>query len=191
MAVDHDLFVISDEIYEKIIFEGEHKSIATLDGMLERTIVINGLSKTYSMTGWRLGYAAAREDIIKAMARMQSHSVSHPTSFVQYAAVEAIKGDQSFIDEMVSEFKARRDLLMRGLDDLGIDYAPPDGAFYIFMDVGEDSMNFCERFLRESYVATTPGAAFGKRYGTWVRVSYATSRENIREMITRLENYVR
>ena len=191
LAVDHDLLVMSDEIYEKIIFEGKHRSVASLDGMLERTIVINGLSKTYSMTGWRLGYAAARDDIIKAMARMQSHSVSHPTSFVQYAAVEAIKGDQSFIGEMVSEFKARRDLLMKGLDELGISYAPPDGAFYIFMDVGEDSMDFSERFLKERYVATTPGAAFGKSYGTWVRVSYATSRENIKEMLKRLENFIR
>ncbi|MBO8182806.1 MAG: pyridoxal phosphate-dependent aminotransferase [Archaeoglobus sp.] len=190
LAIDHDLLIMSDEIYEKIIFEGRHESIASLDGMLERTILINGLSKTYSMTGWRIGYAAARGDIIKAMARMQSHSVSHPTSFVQYAAVEAIKGDQSFIDDMVAEFKARRDILMEGLDKLGIRYAPPQGAFYVFMDVGEDSLDFCERFLKESYVATTPGAAFGKSYNTWVRVSYATSRENIREMLNRLDNFM-
>jgi len=190
LAVDHDLFVMSDEIYEKIIFEGEHKSVASLDGMFERTIVINGLSKTYSMTGWRIGYAAAREDIIKAMARMQSHSVSHPSSFVQYAAVEAIRGDQSFIGDMVAEFKARRDMLMEGLDELGIRYAPPHGAFYVFMDVGEDSLDFCERFLRESYVATTPGAAFGKSYNSWVRLSYATSRSNIEEMLRRLKNFI-
>jgi len=190
LAIDHDIFVMSDEIYEKIIFDGEHKSIASMDGMLERTILINGLSKTYSMTGWRIGYAAAREDIIKAMARMQSHSVSHPTSFVQYAAVEAIKGDQGFIEEMVAEFKARRDILMEGLDKLGIKYAPPQGAFYIFMDVGENSMDFSERFLKEKYVATTPGAAFGKSYGSWVRVSYATSRENIQEMLGRLEDFI-
>jgi aspartate aminotransferase len=190
IALDHNLLVISDEIYEKIIFEGRHKSIASLDGMLERTIVINGLSKTYSMTGWRLGYAAAKEDVIRAMARMQSHSVSHPTSFVQYAGVEAMRGDQSFVKEMVAEFKARRDLLTDGLDKLGIRYAPPMGAFYVFMDVGEDSMDFCERFLKEMYVATTPGSAFGQRYGRWVRVSYATSRENISEMLDRLENFI-
>ncbi len=190
IAVDKDLLVMSDEVYEKIIFEGEHKSIASLDGMLERTILINGLSKTYSMTGWRLGYAAAREEIIKAMAKIQSHSVSHPASFVQYAAVEAIKGDQSFLKSMVDEFRTRRDMLMEGLDKLGIKYAPPKGAFYMFMDVRQDSMEFCQNFLEKEYVATTPGAAFGKGYNTWVRVSYATSRENIREMVVRLERFL-
>ncbi|KUK05548.1 MAG: Aspartate aminotransferase (AspB-2), partial [Archaeoglobus fulgidus] len=120
LAVDKDILVMSDEIYEKIIFEGEHYSLAAMDGMLERTITINGFSKTYSMTGWRLGYAAAPEWIIKLMNRMQSHSVSHPTSFVQYAGVAALKGDQSFIKEIVEEFRARRDMIMAKLDEMGI-----------------------------------------------------------------------
>ncbi|AGK60170.1 Aspartate/tyrosine/aromatic aminotransferase [Archaeoglobus sulfaticallidus PM70-1] len=190
LAVDRNILVMSDEVYEKIIFDGKHKSIAEFDGMLERTILINGLSKTYSMTGWRLGYAASTEEIIKAMTKIQSHSVSHPTSFVQYAAVAAIKSDQSFLNEMVSEFKARRDIIMDGLDRLGIKYAPPKGAFYIFMDVKQDSMKFCEEFLAKEYVATTPGSAFGLKYSTWVRVSYATSRENIEEMLVRLERFL-
>jgi aspartate aminotransferase len=190
LAVDENILIMSDEIYEKILFEGEHVSIASLDDMLERTIIINGLSKTYSMTGWRIGYAAAPADIVKAMAKMQSHSVSHPTSFVQYAAIEAMKGDQSFIEEMVKEFRARRDLLMSGLDKLGIRYAPPKGAFYIFMDVERDSMNFCQEFLEKEFVATTPGSAFGQSYKTWIRVSYATSRENIIEMLNRLERFL-
>lgn len=190
LAVDNDLLVMSDEIYEKIIFDGEHVSIASFDGMLERTIIINGFSKSYAMTGWRLGYAIAPEWIIKEMAKIQSHSVSHATSFVQYAGIAALKGDQKCVEEMVAEFKARRDMLMEGLDRLGIKYAPPKGAFYMFIDVGMDSMKFCEEFLQKEYVATTPGSAFGKAFTTWVRLSYATSRENIAEAINRLERFL-
>ncbi len=190
LAIDNDLLVMSDEIYEKIIFDGEFTSIARLDGMLERTIIINGFSKSYAMTGWRLGYAIAPEWIIKEMAKIQSHSVSHATSFVQYAGIAALKGDQKCVEEMVAEFKARRDLLIEGLDRLGIKYAPPRGAFYMFIDVGMDSMKFCEEFLKKEYVATTPGSAFGKAFTTWVRLSYATSRENIAEAINRLERFL-
>ena len=190
LAVDHDILVLSDEIYEKIVFEGEHISIASFDDMFDRTITINGFSKAYAMTGWRLGYAVANEDIIKNMNKIQSHSVSHPTSFVQYAGVVALKGDQSFIKEMVAEFKARRDILMKGLDELGIDYAPPKGAFYLFMDVGMDGVKFSEEFLKREFVAVTPGEAFGRAYKNWVRVSYATSRSNIEEFLRRLERFM-
>ena len=189
LAVDHDLLVLSDEIYEKIIFEGKHISIASLDGMFERTITVNGFSKTYAMTGWRLGYAVANEEIIKSMNKIQSHSVSHPTSFVQYAGVIALKSDQSFIKKMVEEFRARRDILVKGLDELGLEYAPPMGAFYVFVNVGMDGLKFCEEMLKREFVALTPGEAFGKAYKEWVRISYATSRENIREFILRLERF--
>ncbi|RLF98734.1 MAG: pyridoxal phosphate-dependent aminotransferase [Thaumarchaeota archaeon] len=190
IAVDNDILVLSDEIYEKIIFEGSHISIASLDGMDERTITINGFSKTYSMTGWRLGYAAAPEWIIKEMNKIQSHSVSHPTSFVQYAGVAALKGDQSFIKEMVSEFKKRRDMIVEKLKDLQIEFAPPKGAFYIFMDVGRDGTEFCEEFLSKEYVALTPGSAFGISFKTWVRVSYATSQSNIMKFLERFERFI-
>ncbi len=190
LAVDHDILVLSDEIYEKIVFEGEHISIASFDDMFDRTITINGFSKAYAMTGWRLGYAVANEDIIKNMNKIQSHSVSHPTSFVQYAGVVALKGDQSFIKEMVAEFKARRDILMKGLDELGITYAPPKGAFYLFMNVGMDGVKFSEEFLKREFVAVTPGEAFGRAYKNWVRVSYATSRSNIEEFLRRLERFM-
>jgi aspartate aminotransferase len=190
LAVDKNLLVMSDEIYEKIIFEGNHYSLAGFDGMFERTITINGFSKTYSMTGWRLGYAVAPKWIIEKMNVMQSHSVSHPSSFVQYAALEALKMDESFIKQMVSEFKARRDMIMKKLDELGIKYAPPKGAFYIFMNVGRDGDKFCEEFLKREFVALTPGSAFGVAFKNWVRLSYATSRERISEFLKRLERYI-
>lgn len=190
IAIDEDLLVMSDEIYEKIIFEGEHLSIASFDDMFDRTITINGFSKSYAMTGWRLGYAIAPEWIIKGMSRIQSHSVSHPTSFVQYAGVSALKGDQRCVEQMRDEFKVRRDILMKGLDGLGIEYAPPKGAFYMFINVEMDGMKFSEKFLQEEFVATTPGNAFGRDYSNWVRLSYATSRENIEEFIRRFERFI-
>ncbi|MFN3384148.1 MAG: aminotransferase class I/II-fold pyridoxal phosphate-dependent enzyme, partial [Archaeoglobaceae archaeon] len=190
LAIEKDIFVMSDEIYEKIIFEGEHYSLASFDGMFERTITINGFSKTYSMTGWRIGYAVAPKWVIEKMNTIQSHSVSHPTSFVQFAAIEALKSDDDFLKQMVSEFKARRDMIMKKLAELGIRYAPPKGAFYIFMDVGRDGDEFCEEFLKKEFVALTPGSAFGVSFGNWVRLSYATSRERIAEFLRRLERFI-
>ncbi len=190
LAVDMDLIVMSDEIYDKIVFDEEFHSIAEFDDMLERTILINGFSKTYAMTGWRLGYAIAPEEIIKYMLRLQSHSVSHPTSFVQYAGVEALKGDQSCVGEMVKEFRARRDIMIEYLKEMGLEFAPPKGAFYMFVNVEKDSVEFCEKFLKEKYVAATPGKAFGKSFATWIRLSYATSRDNIVEAMERLSEFL-
>lgn len=190
IAVEKNLLVMSDEIYEKIIFEGSHYSLASFDGMLDKTITINGFSKTYSMTGWRIGYAVAPKWIIEKMNVIQSHSVSHPTSFVQFAAIEALKSDDSFLRQMVSEFKARRDMIMEKLTELGINYAPPKGAFYIFMNVERDGDEFCEEFLKKEFVALTPGSAFGVAFRNWVRVSYATSRERIAEFLRRLERFI-
>ncbi|MDK2875695.1 MAG: aspartate aminotransferase [Archaeoglobaceae archaeon] len=190
LAVDKNLLVMSDEIYEKIIFEGKHYSLASFDGMFERTITINGFSKTYSMTGWRLGYAVAPKWIIEKMNVIQSHSVSHPSSFVQYAGLEALKMDESFIKQMVSEFRVRRDMIMEKLNELGVSYAPPKGAFYIFMKVGRDGDEFCEEFLKREFVALTPGSAFGIAFKDWVRLSYATSRERIAEFLRRFERFI-
>ncbi len=190
LAIDYETLVLSDEIYDRIVFEDKARSIAEFEDMLEKTIIINGFSKTYSMTGWRLGYAIANKDIVKYMTRLQSHSVSHPTSFVQYAGVAALKGDQSCVDKMVKEFKVRRDIMMEHIKDMGLEFAPPKGAFYMFVNVNKDSMEFCEKFLKEKYVATTPGKAFGNSYSTWIRLSYATSRENIEEAMNRLAEFI-
>jgi len=189
LSIDHNVYVLSDEIYEKIIYEGEHYSIASFEGMFERTITINGFSKTYSMTGWRLGYAIACEEIIRDMNKIQSHSVSHPTSFVQYAGLTALKGDQSCVEEMVRKFRRRRDKILSGLNEIGISYIYPKGAFYVFMKVG-DGTEFAERFLKEEFVAVTPGEAFGS-YREYVRVSYATSDENVDEFLSRLDGFVK
>ncbi len=190
IARDHNIYVISDEVYEKIIFEGKHYSIASFDDMFDRTVTINAFSKTYAMTGWRIGYAVANEDIIAKMRKIQSHSVTSPTTFVQYAAIEALKGDQSFVEKMVKAFKERRDILSKGLEKLNIPHAPPEGAFYIFADVRTDGDAFSQDFLNRYYVAVTPGSAFGRRYSNWVRISYATSKENIKKMLERLEKFI-
>ena len=191
LASDHDFYIMADEVYEKIIFDGKHYSIASFDGMFEKTITINAFSKTYAMTGWRLGYAIAERNIIAKMRKIQSHSISSPTTFVQYAGISALRGDQSSVDEMVQEFRRRRDILAKGLKELGFQFAPPDGAFYIFMNTGIDGDEFSRRFLEEYYVAVTPGSGFGKSYNSWVRLSYATSTENIIEMISRFEEFLR
>ena len=189
LAIDHDIMVISDEIYEKIIYEKEHFSIGSLPGMDERTITINGFSKAYAMTGWRLGYLATSNEVFKSMSKLHSHSVSSATTFVQWAGVEALKGPQDFIPEMVTEFKARRDLLVEGLNNMGIKCNYPSGAFYAFADVSEygNGDEVCEKLLTEAYVAATPGSAFGPHSMDFIRFSYATSRERIQTALDRIE----
>ena len=189
IAVDNNLYVISDEIYEKIIYSGDHISIASMDGMWDRTVTINGFSKAYAMTGWRLGYAASSTEIISAMLKVQQHTVSCATSFAQHAGIAALKGDQKCVEDMVKEFKERRDLLIDGLNEIGIECAPADGAFYVFADVGEfgGGMEVSEKLLREAYVAVTPGEAFGKNWTDWIRISYATSKENLRKALGRMK----
>ncbi|RLG22719.1 pyridoxal phosphate-dependent aminotransferase [Methanosarcinales archaeon] len=186
LSIDHGFFVLSDEIYEKIIYEGEHLSAGSIAP--ERTITVNGFSKSYAMTGWRLGYAAAPQHIIKAMLKVQSHSVSHPTSFVQWAGVEALKGSQQCVEDMRKEFERRRDILMEGLRDIGIECPIPDGAFYVFVPTeraGGDDVAM--RLLQEALVSVTPGSAFGKAYKNYIRISYAVSTDKLMEAIKRME----
>ena len=192
LAVDHDLFVISDEIYEKIIYDHEHISIGSLPGMAERTVTINGFSKAYAMTGWRLGYLTGPKETMKWVIRLLSHSVSQATTFVQRAGVVALQGPQDDVDMMVAEFRARRDLLVAGLKSLGIPCSVPGGAFYVFPDVsgfgGGDL--FTERLLKEGLIAATPGSAFGPGGRDYVRLSYATSQNRIRQALERIEKLI-
>jgi aspartate aminotransferase len=189
LAIDHDLLVLSDEIYEKIIYDREHVSIGAMDGMQERTITVNGFSKAYAMTGWRLGYVSAPPEVLKGMLKIHSHSVSSATTFAQYGGVAALKGPQETVAEMAKEFKLRRDILVDDLNAVGIKCQKPDGAFYAFADVSEygNGDEVSEKLLTDAHVAVTPGSAFGPSGKDFIRISYATSQERIREALRRIE----
>ncbi len=186
-AEDHGIFVLSDEVYEKIVYGAKHHSIGTL--IPDLAITINGFSKAYAMTGWRLGYATAPRSIIQGMLKIQQHTVSNATSFVQRAGIEALSGDQSALRAMVAEFQTRRDLMVNGLARIGIKCALPKGAFYAFAKVAQfgTSEQVTEQLLRDALVAVTPGSAFGPNGEGYLRISYATSREDIVEGIRRIE----
>lgn len=190
IAVEKDFFVLSDEIYEKIIYGEKHVSMASLNGMKDKVITVNGFSKAYSMTGWRIGYACASKQITDAMINMQSHSASNVTSFVQKAAIAAVIGDQECVRSMVSEFKKRRDILVKLLNEIeNVTCTKPEGAFYAFPDFShyeKDSVKLANRLLENAKVATIPGAAFGKSCAGNIRLSYAASMENIEEGVSRI-----
>ncbi|TQD23424.1 pyridoxal phosphate-dependent aminotransferase [Methanolobus vulcani] len=189
VAIDNDILVLSDEIYEKIIYDQEHISIGSFEGMQDRTITVNGFSKAYAMTGWRLGYIHARPDIIKPMMKIQSHSVSSATTFVQYGGIAALEGPQEPVTEMVERFRMRRDILVDGLNEIGIKCQKPGGAFYAFADVNEygDGNTVAEKLLQDAHVAVTPGSAFGESGKNFIRISYATSIERIQEGLERIK----
>jgi aspartate aminotransferase len=181
---DYDLFALSDEIYEKLIYGKEHISLARIGSMADRTITVNGFSKAYAMTGWRLGYAVAPVEIIRQMSKVQQHSVSHPTTFVMYGGLAALQGDQACVEEMRREFQWRRDYIVRELSLAGFDVAPADGAFYAFVRVGGDDIGVARKWLESAHVAVTPGTAFGAP--GWERLSYATSRKHLQEAMMRI-----
>lgn len=196
LAVEGDFYIISDEIYEKLIYDGlKHISVAALDERFkERTILISGVSKSYSMTGWRIGYAAGPEEVINAMSRIQSHSTSNPTSISQMAALEALRGPQEEVERMRSEFERRRELICGKLDEIeGVRYFKPRGAFYVFVDVSAfygklgvgGSVEFADLLLEKARVALVPGVAFGD--DRCVRLSFATSDEEIVEGLERIK----
>lgn len=191
-AVKHNLIVISDEVYEKFVYEEPHLSIASLNGMKERTITVNAFSKTYAMTGWRLGYVAAPREIIGEMVKLQMYTAVCATSFVQRAALEALKGPQEPVEAMRREYARRRELVYRRLNEMPrISALKPKGAFYIFPNIQETGMKseeFSGFLVREARVATVPGRAFG-RYGEgYIRISYAASYEKLEEAMERISS---
>ncbi len=193
LAQDHDLVVVSDEIYEKILYEGEHVSPASLDGMFERTVTVNGFSKTYSMTGWRLGWLVAPKPLFQQISKVQEHTITCATAFAQKAGVAALRGPTEPLQKMVAEFRARRDLILAELAK--IDRAAcfrPAGAFYVFpkFDVPLDDAALGEKLLKEAKVAITPGSAFGAAGAGHERLSYAASRETITESVRRIGEVV-
>jgi aspartate aminotransferase len=194
VIVERDLLIISDEIYEKLTYGGvPFRSIGSLDpDVFARTITVNGFSKAYAMTGWRLGYAAGPQPIIDAANVVQSHSLSNVTTFAQYGAIAALEGDQGPVEQMRQAFAQRRDLISQGLADIpGVTCVRPDGAFYVFPSIaatGLDSMVFSQRFLDEEHVAVVPGRAFGS--DQHIRFSYATDPATIEKGIERFRRFV-
>ena len=203
ILMEKGIFCISDEIYEKIIYDAqEHVSIASLcPEIKELTIVVNGVSKSYAMTGWRIGYAAGNREIITAMSDLQSHSTSNPASISQKAALAALEGPQEPLHHMVAEFVKRRDYIVERLNSInGISCLKPQGAFYVFPDISKilgsafkgesikDDLFLAEILLAEARVAVIPGSAFGSDHN--LRVSYATSMGKIIEGLNRIEEFV-
>jgi len=186
LCEDHDIYAMSDEIYEKMIYSREHISLAALGDMAQRTITINGFSKAYAMTGWRLGYAVAPIEIIRQMSTVQQHSVSQAATFAMWGAVAALKGDQRCVEEMRIEFDRRRKYILSELNKMGYETAPAEGAFYAFIKVGGDDIGIAAQWLEQGHVAVTPGSAF---YAPgWIRLSYATSMEKLMEATERIRS---
>ena len=203
VAVENNIYIVFDEIYEKLVYEGEHINIATLgEEIRDLTIIVNGLAKTYAMTGWRIGYIAANEKLAKAMANIQSHATSNPNSVAQAAAVEALSGDQSFIDEMKKTYIERRNYMVERINSIdGVSCIMPNGAFYVFMNVKEvlgkehygkminTANELCADILDRALVALVPSEGFG--IDGYVRFSYATSMEAIKTGLDRIEKYLK
>jgi aspartate aminotransferase len=191
----HDLLVLSDEIYEDLVYEGsEHISFASLPEMAERTLTLNGFSKAYAMTGWRLGYIAGPLELINAMLNIQQHSTTCATSFVQTAGIEAITNSAGKVKDMVAAFTKRREIFLDKLSTIeGVKAFVPEGTFYLFLDIsssGLKSRDFAESFLDKEGVAVTPGADFGESGEGYVRLSFAASEDDICECCLRLQRFL-
>ena len=185
-----DVLVLADEIYSRIIYEGTHESIASLPGMKEKTIILDGFSKTYAMTGWRLGYGVMRKDFAQKVTQLMINSNSCTNAFTQMAGVEALKGPQNEAEKMVAEFKKRREVIVSGLNSIkGISCKKPHGAFYVFPNIkktGKTSRELSDLLLNKTGVAALSGTAFGKFGEGYLRLSFANSVENIKKALTRV-----
>jgi len=194
LAERRDLLVISDEIYDRLVYGVEHVCFASLPRMRERTITLGGFSKAYAMTGWRIGYAAAPAAVLAAMRKVHQYTIMSAPTTAQVAAVTALAEGEAFVEQMVREYDRRRQLIVGGLNHLGLPCFEPRGAFYAFPSVarsGMDDTQFAERLLEEERVAVVPGAAFGAAGAGFVRCSYATAYEQIEEALNRMERFLR
>jgi len=193
VVIKHDIYVMSDEIYAELTYKGKHVSIASLPGMKERTILINGFSKAYAMTGWRLGYACGPEAIIKQMTKIHQFAIMCAPTTSQYAAVEALKNGDADVDMMRESYNQRRRFLVNAFKEMGLECFEPFGAFYIFpciKEFGMTSDEFATRFLEEEKVAVVPGTAFGDCGEGFLRISYAYSLEKLKLAIGKLEHFI-
>ena len=194
VVIAKDLFVISDEIYSELTYNGKHVSIVSLPGMKERTILINGFSKAYAMTGWRLGYACGPEEILKQMVKIHQFAIMCAPTTSQYAAVEALKNGDEDVRIMREEYNHRRRYLLNEFKRLGLPCFEPFGAFYVFPSIkkfGMSSDEFCTRLLKEEKLAVVPGTAFGDCGEGFIRISYAYSLDNLKLAMERLENFIK
>jgi aminotransferase len=194
VAEQHDLLVISDEVYERLVYGVEHTCFASLPGMKRRTIHLGGFSKAYAMTGWRIGSAAARAEIIEAMMKIHQYTMMCAPTMSQMAALEALREGEPQVEGMVAEYDQRRRVMVKGFNDIGLDCFEPRGAFYCFPSIkvtGMTSEKFAERLLLEEHVAVVPGDAFGRSGEGHIRCCYATSMEEIEEALERMARFVK
>ncbi len=193
IAEKHDLVVISDEIYDRLVYGVKHISFASFPGMKQRTITLGGFSKDYAMTGWRVGYAAGPAEIIQGLVRIHQYTIMSAPTVSQYAALAAIQKGEEYVQDMVTEYDNRRQLIVNGLNRLGLHTIEPKGAFYAFPDItvsGLDDETFAQKLLEEERVAVVPGSAFGPGGEGFVRCSYATAYDKIEEALRRMERFV-
>ncbi len=193
VLAETNICVLSDEIYAELTYGSRHVSIAAIEGMRERTVVVNGFSKAYAMTGWRLGYTLAPEWITKQMAKVHQFGIMCAPTTSQYAAIEALKNGDGDIEYMKGEYEGRRRLIVTELERIGIDTFMPEGAFYVFADIRKFGMadeEFCEKLLYEKHCAIVPGSAFGESGKGFARLSYAYSPMHIRKAVLRIEEFI-
>jgi len=193
IIIKNDLIVISDEIYAELSYSTEHVSIASLPGMKDRTIVMNGFSKAFAMTGWRIGYACGHPDIIAAMTKIHQYTIMCAPIMGQKAAVEALRHGEGEMRKMVSDYNYRRKLMHKGLNEIGLTCFEPQGAFYCFPSIKSSGLNseeFCEKLLKEEQVAVVPGNAFGECGDGHIRCCYAASVHNIEEALRRIQHFL-
>ena len=193
VIIENDLFVISDEIYAELTYDNRHCSIASFPGMKERTVVINGFSKAFAMTGWRLGYACAPHNIMEQMIKLHQFAIMCAPTNSQFAAVEAMRNCDAEVSKMVEAYNQRRRYLLNAFEQMGIECFEPFGAFYVFPSIkkfGMTSEEFCTKLLQEEKLAVVPGTAFGACGEGYVRISYAYSIENLKVGLERIKNFI-
>ena len=193
VIIENDIFVISDEIYSELTYNGEHVSIASIDEMKERTLLINGFSKAYAMTGWRLGYACGPKELIKQMTKIHQYAIMCAPTISQYAAIEALKNGDKDVIEMKMSYNQRRRFLLNAFKEMGLECFEPNGAFYVFpciKEFGMTSEEFATKFLEEEHVAAVPGTAFGDSGEGFLRISYAYSLDTLKIAMERLKRFV-
>lgn len=193
VVIDHDLLIISDEVYSELTYDGHHTATASIEGLYERTITLNGFSKAYAMTGWRLGYLCAPEEICNAALKIHQYVMMSAPTASQFAAIEALKSGEEAKNAMTAEYRIRRNLFVKGLNEIGLTCHLPQGAFYAFPSIestGLSDEEFAERLLKEQQVAVVPGSAFGPSGKGHVRTCYAVDREKLMTAVRRIEAFV-